>query len=286
MNRTSSVKSLVKGVLPSPMWSLLRQGRAAADRMSRLFVYRQYDSSAYWRARAAGSGQGRVMWQNEEFNELYRGVQREILRPYVTSLPAHARVLDIGCGIGVVARMIVDLHPTADVDAVDFPEMVKAAEAEYAGDRIRYIASSAEEYLANDRRYDLVLSSGCFSAIRHVPTMESAVANAIEMLARPGLLIMIDPFHRWNYLARVKYSAREMIAFVEARGPRLMCKSGVLFWPYRDRLAGSTRRGADLARQFERGERWLRLLGQHAWADYKVLVFRQEGDSHSGRSPA
>jgi 2-polyprenyl-3-methyl-5-hydroxy-6-metoxy-1,4-benzoquinol methylase len=276
----------VKGVLPSPLWNLLRQGRAAAERFSRVFVYRQYDSSAYWRGRAAGVGQSRVMWQNEEFNQLYRRVQREILRPYVSGLGPNARILDIGCGIGVVARMLVDLHSTAVVDAVDFPEMVRVAQAENAGERIRYVASSAEDYFVPDRRYDLILSSGCFSAIRHVPSMERAVQNAIAMLARPGLLVLIDPLHRWSYLARVKYSSRQMIAFVEARGPRLVHKSGVLFWPYRDRLAGSTRGGAELERRFERGERWLRRLGQHAWADYKVLVFRQEGDGHSERSVA
>ena len=105
--------------------------------------------------------------------------------------------------------------------------------------------------------------------------MERAVLNAIEMLAPAGWLVMIDPLHRWSYLARVKYSARQMIGFVERHGPRLVHKSGVLFWPYRERLAGSAITGEALVREFERGEAWLQRLG-HAWSDYKVLVFRQD----------
>ena len=265
------IRAIARRVVPRPVRAAVLRALKPA---SRLLFYRQYDSSAYWRQRASGQGQARVMWQNEEFNILYRRVQRELLREYVAPLHDGARVLDIGCGIGVVARMLADLNPGVEIDAVDFPEMIAAARREFAAPSIRYVESSAERYRDESRQYDLILSSGCFSAIRDIPAMERAIQNAIAMLAPSGVLLMIDPFHRWNYLARAKYSSRQVIRLAAEQGLRLERKSGVLFWPTRERLASSPLKGEALARQFERGEWWLRRLGPHLWADYKVLVFR------------
>lgn len=266
------MRALIKRHVPRPFLAAVAR---TLKPISRLLVYRQYDSSAYWRQRASARGEARVMWQNDEFNALYRRVQRELLREYVAPLAPGARVLDIGCGIGVVARMLADVNPAIEIDAVDFPEMIAAARQEYAAPNIRYIESSAEAYREEARQYDLILSSGCYSAIRDVPTMERALRNAFAMLAPHGVLMLIDPFHRWNYLARVKYSSRQVVRLAEQHGLRLQKRSGVLFWPMRERLANSTLTGDALAREFERGERWLRRLGPHLWADYKVLVFRR-----------
>lgn len=246
-----------------------------AGRARRLFVYQQYDSTDYWKKRASAPGQAAVLWRNEEYNCLYRQTQRRLLAELLTCVPPHASALDIGCGIGVVAKTITTLHPTVEIDAVDFGEMVDVARRTNADPRINYIPSSAESYFPGRECYDVIVSSGCYSAIRHIPSLEQALDNAARMVKAGGSIVMIDPFHRWNYLARAKYNSGDVIRRMKSHGLALIKKSGVLFWPYREFLANSDRRGAALAKKYEQGERLLSVLGRHFWADYKILVFRK-----------
>jgi 2-polyprenyl-3-methyl-5-hydroxy-6-metoxy-1,4-benzoquinol methylase len=245
-------------------------------KIKRAFTYAQYDSSVYWRQRAQGSGESRVMWKNEDYNQLYRKIQRKVISSFIKGLDKGSIILDIGCGIGTVSKMIIDLNPHLRVDGVDFPEMIQIARLENSSTRINYIANSAEEYFDPSRHYKLVISSGCFSAVRDVKRMERGIMNCIRMLDGSGLFLIMDPFHRWNYLARVKYSSRQLINLMEREGLSLVYKSGALFWPYRDWLANSSYRGADLEKKFTQGERLLSLLGRHFWADYKILAFRKK----------
>jgi|GEM_PF-2747575 len=270
----TGIKVLVKQIIPKRVLGLLLKLWGS---LKKLFVYREYDSDQYWKTRAQGKGQSRVMWTNEEYNKCYRKIQKEFLRNLFLEFPTIDSVLDIGCGIGIVAKMLLDISPEIRVDAVDFSEMIVVARKENYGVGITYIESSAEEYYNPDKKYRLIISSACFSAIRDVKKMEAAIENCMEMIGKGGLLVMIDPFHRWNYLARVKYSSRQVIEFVQKR-LMLIYKGGVLFWPYREWLANSNCQGQKLETRFKQGEKLLSIFGQFVWADYKILVFKKKDD--------
>lgn len=237
--------------------------------------YRKGDNSAYWRGRARSSGQQAVLWTNDEYNMLYRQCQKNILRPYVEGLGKDARILDVGCGIGVVSEMIVSIREDVCVDAVDFKEMIEVARKRVQDrSNINLIESSAEQYFTEEK-YDLVVSSGCYSAIRDLDKMYAAISNGAEMVRPGGVLLMIDPFHKWKYLARARVSSGQVEKFVAQKGFSVIERSGVLFWPYRDILANSAIKGVELVRKFERGERLLSMFGKHRFADYKILAFRK-----------
>jgi ubiquinone/menaquinone biosynthesis C-methylase UbiE len=241
--------------------------------VKRCLFYSRYDSSEYWKLRASCADQAAVLWRNDAYNRLYRIDQEKIIRGQIeNSCPPHA-ILDIGCGIGVVAKMISRINPTAHIDAVDFEEMIRVAMEHNPDPRIAYIAASAESFNNGDGRYDMIISSGCYSAIRDITALEKALNNASVMIKTNGKILMIDPFHRWNYLARAKYGTNDVIKFMNKRGLTLMRKSGILFWPFRVMLANSVNRGLLLKKRYRLGERLLRILGQHFWADYKILVF-------------
>lgn len=244
-------------------------------KVTRLLKYRQYDSSEYWRKRASEPDQAAVLWKNQDYNRLYRESQRKIIADCLSLMPNGSRLLDIGCGIGVVARMIVDIHPCVQVDAVDFPEMISVARLNNFDERITYIPSPAENYFVSDKHYDMIISSGCYSAIRNISALESALDKAAVMVKDDGIILMIDPFHRWNYLARTKYNSNDVIKRMNMHGLSLVKKSGVLFWPYREMLANSRLSGIHLQKKYEAGEKFLAHLGQHFWADYKILIFRK-----------
>jgi ubiquinone/menaquinone biosynthesis C-methylase UbiE len=262
------MKTFLKQVVPGPVKYMLNIPR-------RLFRHTTYDSSSYWRGRAAMVGQAAVLWTNQDYNTLYRSRQADIVAPHVRRLSDGARVLDIGCGIGVVAKMMLDLNPGIVVDAVDFPEMLQAGSENLDHEHIVAIAGSAEEFWRDAPTYDLIVSSACYSAIRNIASLEKALANGAAMLKVGGTMLMIDPFHRWAYLARAKYGSKDVERFMRARGLQLIQKSGVLFWPFREWLANSIMATAKLAEWFHFGERILHKLGTHFWADYKVLVFKK-----------
>lgn len=264
------MKKQIRKVLPS--WAL-----AILYRIRRLLIYDRCDSSEYWRSRASYPGQSAVMWKNQEYNNLYRKIQYDFLRPYVTSLPSNARVLDVGCGIGIVSEMMLSMNRRITVDAVDFQEMIEVAKSRVCHERIRFIASPVESYYLGESTYDMVLSSGCYSAISDIQKLEKAMANGAKMLKPGGFMIMMDPFHRWNYLARAKYGTKDVIQFLDRYNLVIEVNSGALFWPFREWLANSKYTGQVLENRFYLGESLLATLGRRFWADYKILVFRKTG---------
>lgn len=258
----------LKKILPSPVKAVILAV------MGTLF-YRNYDSSAYWKKRAGSPGQAAVLWTNQGYNDLYRADQRRILEPWIMGLPSGAAVLDIGCGIGVVATMIRSMRADIRIHAVDFEEMIQVALSRSQGDGIDYISSSAEDYVSVDTKYDIIVSSGCYSAIRDISKLKKSLDNGVAMLKSGGVMLMIDPFHRWNYLARAKFNTNDVVAHLKPQGLTLELKSGVLFWPYRVKLADSQLEGAELEAAYRKGEAMLEHYGRHFWADYKVLAFRK-----------
>lgn len=250
--------------------------RTLASRLRRLVARHDgRDNSDYWRGRAKSAGSAAVLWTNDHYNQLVRAAEFARIGPWLQRLPARAQVLDVGCGIGAVSAWLLQQRVDLRVTGVDFPEMIERARAEVsANERMRWVGASAEAFV-EPGSFDLVLSSGCYSAIRDRAKCEQAIDAGCRSVRPGGLLFMIDPFHRWKYLARVRMSPSEVVAFVTARGFRLEEMSGMLFWPVREALANSDADAETVRLRFERGERWLARLGEVAWADYKVMVFRR-----------
>jgi 2-polyprenyl-3-methyl-5-hydroxy-6-metoxy-1,4-benzoquinol methylase len=243
-----------------------------------LFIYHNYDSTAYWKKRSVScAGQSRVLWQNEQYNILYRELQKDILAAFIPKIVDEKKIhiLDVGCGIGVVAKMLVNIYPEILVDAIDFPEMTCIAKIENPHERIKYLESSAEDYINEENQYKLIISSGCYSSIRDIDKMKKSIINGIKMIDPCGTILMIDPFHKWSYLARVRFSSGDMIRFMKTQGFVVVHKGGVLFWPFRVLLCNPNYQESKLPKRFKQGEWLLKKFGQHFWADYKILAFKK-----------
>lgn len=262
------MKEIIKKLLPYQL-------RKTAFHVRRMVIYDYWDSSDYWRSRASCPGQSAVMWQNQEYNRLVRKAQYNILYPYISSLQAGAKILEVCCGIGIVSEMVLSMNPGITIDAVDFPEMIDIARKRVTNKRVHFISVPAENYYNGEYIYEMVISAGSYSAITNIQKLEQAMVNGAKMLKTGGIMLMIDPFHRWSYLARAKYGVNDVIHLLNRYHLRIEHRSGILFWPFRVWLANSRYMGRDMIDRFYIGEKLLSILGRELWSDYKVLVLRK-----------
>jgi 2-polyprenyl-3-methyl-5-hydroxy-6-metoxy-1,4-benzoquinol methylase len=259
--------------------SILTKVKIVAKAVKGSLTYRTYDSDKYWRRRASCNDTQAVLWPNTHYNKCLREREFEVIKKIVDDykIKKTLMVLDVGCGRGDVSQSLATLG-FKKVHAIDFPEMVELAKKVNPHPNITYMANAAQDYLS-DEKYGLIISSGTFSVIRDIPTMFKAIDNSIRMLDDGGYMLMIDPYHKGNLLARARISPDEIIGHLESKGLVALVKSGILFWPIRIWAASDiTLSQSQTEELFQWGERILGKLGSYAWSDYKILLFWRRGE--------
>ena len=64
--------------------------------------------------------------------------------------------------------MLCEINKEILIDAVDFYEMIKVAKKKVISKQVNFISCSAENFIQKTYKYDLILSSGVYSAIRDI----------------------------------------------------------------------------------------------------------------------
>jgi SAM-dependent methyltransferase len=121
-----------------------------------------------------------------------------------TALPPHARVLDVACGTGIVARTVAArLHGQGAVTGLDLnPAMLRVARraSEAAGLTIEWVQGDAQALPFPDAAFDLVF---CQQGIQFFPDRALAVAEMHRVLAPGGEVAVAC----WRGLARNPFFA-------------------------------------------------------------------------------
>jgi malonyl-CoA O-methyltransferase len=121
--------------------------------------------------------------------ELYAGVQREVadeLSMMAASLSCEAyRILDIGCGTGILSVRLKEIYPASSVFGVDIA-VPMLSEAGRRG-RLRPSASDCRYLPFRGRVFDMAASS---LAYQWVPDLGHALTEAIRVLRPGGIFVM------------------------------------------------------------------------------------------------
>lgn len=125
--------------------------------------------------RARLAEQARMMWQEEKSLLLRSGLR------------ADARVLDLGCGTGEIARRIATEAPDGQVVGVDAdPGMLPAAPLE---SNLRFVCARAGQLPASIGTFDLVYMR---FLLQHLSDPRAAVSDAVGRLSPGGVAVAID----------------------------------------------------------------------------------------------
>jgi ubiquinone/menaquinone biosynthesis C-methylase UbiE len=136
-----------------------------------------------------------------EYEAGYRGqMHRDIVaRTAEVALkvdPQPQRVLDLGCGTGLLLRLLAercaDIEQLAGVDAAQ--GMISVANATEHDSRISYSTGVAEELPYPDNSFDLVVSTTSFD---HWQDQQAGLEQCFRVLAPEGHFVLTDLFSLW-----------------------------------------------------------------------------------------
>lgn len=121
--------------------------------------------------------------QEQAAETLARMLSAESLKP--------RRILDIGCGTGLLTRKLFDRFPEAEILAVDLaPGMAKEAARRFAGNaRVKVVAGDIEKTFP-DGPFDLIASSMAFQWLENP---DSVMREVSKNLTPDGSFAMIAP---------------------------------------------------------------------------------------------
>ena len=159
-----------------------RDERGARDERRRELLKAR--SQAAFDAQAATYDEGTP---GEHARRLYPHVMREVVS--ATAGLATPRLLDLGCGTGVLSARVLGAVPGARLACVDLsPRMVEVARARLAG-RAEVLLGDAERLPFHDAAFDV---AWCNDSFHHYPDPERAAFQAWRVLASGGTLVIGD----------------------------------------------------------------------------------------------
>lgn len=144
----------------------------------------------------------------------------------LAALLPESRVLDVGCGTGIVSRLAAAaMPPSARVVGLDLSDGMlrlasSLAQAELGAGRIDFCKGDAEHLEFPDRSFDAVLS---LYALRHFPNPLQALSEMFRV-GRPGTKVIVGigssaPFLSAAFLANGWRLLTERAQRVAGRGP-------------------------------------------------------------------
>ncbi|MBD1372537.1 malonyl-ACP O-methyltransferase BioC [Hazenella sp. IB182357] len=102
--------------------------------------------------RAVPSYEEHAVVQKQMASDLINGLQQEQITP--------RKILEIGCGTGVMTEMLVRAFPLAQITALDLADqMIAEAKCKPALRDVTFITADAEQWAGNETEYDVILSN-------------------------------------------------------------------------------------------------------------------------------
>jgi ubiquinone/menaquinone biosynthesis C-methylase UbiE len=155
--------------------------------------------------------------------QLHREIVTRTVDLALARCPAPDRVLDIGCGTGLLLRELATRLPGAAVLTGIDPAagMIEEARAKSADPRLTYTAGVAERLPFADASFDLVITTTSFD---HWADQLAGLTECRRVLAPGGLFVLTDQCSAW--LMPTLAGSRRGRARTPLRATRLLAAAG------------------------------------------------------------
>ena len=128
--------------------------------------------------------------QAATYDKEMQGSHARMLYPFMVdelSKIAPARVLDMGCGTGALAELMLEAIPGCELYGIDISEAMLSCAEERLGDRAKVRCGDSEHLPFSDGSFDAVY---CNDSFHHYPDPERAVFEAWRVLASGGTFVV------------------------------------------------------------------------------------------------
>lgn len=107
-------------------------------------------------------------------------------------LPAHPRIIELGCGAAHLSRKLLQRYPASTVTGLEVDERQMAKNLERPQERLRFVNAGAQAIPFADGSFDLALM---LKSLHHVPLdlLDQALAEVHRVLRPQGLLYVSEP---------------------------------------------------------------------------------------------
>ncbi len=115
----------------------------------------------------------------------------ELLQSLV-DLPAHPRIIELGCGAAHLSRKLLQRHPGSTVTGLEVDARQMAKNREKPQERLSFVNAGAQAIPFGDQSFDLALM---LKSLHHVPLdlLDQALAEVHRVLRPQGLLYVSEP---------------------------------------------------------------------------------------------
>lgn len=115
----------------------------------------------------------------------------ELLQSLV-DLPAHPRIIELGCGAAHLSRKLLQRHPACTVTGLEVDERQMAKNLQSPAERLTFIRAGAQAVPFAARSFDLALM---LKSLHHVPLgqLDQALEEVHRVLRPQGLLYVSEP---------------------------------------------------------------------------------------------
>lgn len=110
----------------------------------------------------------------------------------LVDLPAHPRVIELGCGAAHLSRKLLQRYPVSSVTGLEVDERQMAKNRDKPQERLSFVNAGAQAIPFADGNFDLALM---LKSLHHVPLdrLDQALAEVHRVLRPQGLLYVSEP---------------------------------------------------------------------------------------------
>lgn len=112
------------------------------------------------------------------------------INEFCTILKRQARILDVGCGPGNVAKVLVESDKEFEVLGIDLSsEMIKRAGANVISPRVKFLVRDIRDMELEGKEFDAVIASFCLPHLTNEEA-EKLIQDVSRVLHKGGLLYL------------------------------------------------------------------------------------------------